>query len=110
MTGDREPPGEREPARDPGLQVERTRLAWRRSALAMTVVAILLARLALTRGGVGMAAVALIAVAWLATMALLLPWTTTTTAGRPGSRLPLSALVTAGYALLGALIIISSLG
>ncbi|MEU6015891.1 DUF202 domain-containing protein [Streptomyces sp. NPDC047515] len=53
--------------RDPGLQPERTRLAWRRTTLSCTVVALLAVRQAL-RGGatpVGILAVSLSALAWL---------------------------------------------
>ncbi len=53
--------------RDPGLQPERTRLAWRRTTLSATVVALLAVRQAL-HGGVtpaGLVAVALSALAWV---------------------------------------------
>ena len=53
--------------RDPGLQPERTRLAWRRTTLASTVVALLAVRQALHDGttGAGVLAVALSLLAWL---------------------------------------------
>ncbi|HET6358559.1 DUF202 domain-containing protein [Streptomyces sp.] len=56
------------PERDPGLQPERTRLAWRRTTLAFTVAAVLAARQ--VAGGdlstAGLVAVALSALVWLA--------------------------------------------
>ncbi|MEU4175191.1 DUF202 domain-containing protein [Streptomyces sp. NPDC026589] len=53
--------------RDPGLQPERTRLAWRRTTLSATVVALLAVRQALLGGATpaALVAVALSAAAWL---------------------------------------------
>ncbi|MFJ1803117.1 DUF202 domain-containing protein [Streptomyces sp. NPDC088180] len=53
--------------RDPGLQPERTRLAWRRTTLSATVVALLAVRQALHGGTTpaALVAVALSALAWL---------------------------------------------
>ncbi|MEV6160970.1 DUF202 domain-containing protein [Streptomyces sp. NPDC052052] len=53
--------------RDPGLQPERTRLAWRRTTLSCTVVAVLAVKQALHGGPgpAGIVAVALSALAWL---------------------------------------------
>ncbi|MFE4331117.1 MULTISPECIES: DUF202 domain-containing protein [unclassified Streptomyces] len=53
--------------RDPGLQPERTRLAWRRTTLSCTVVALLAVKQALHSGAgpAGIVAVALSALAWL---------------------------------------------
>ncbi|MFD5746865.1 DUF202 domain-containing protein [Streptomyces sp. NPDC127033] len=54
--------------RDPGLQPERTRLAWRRTTLSCTVVAILAARQAVHGGATaaGLTGAALSALVWLA--------------------------------------------
>ncbi len=55
------------PERDPGLQPERTRLAWRRTTLSFTVAAVLAARQ--VAGGelsaAGLVATALSALVWL---------------------------------------------
>jgi Domain of unknown function (DUF202) len=54
--------------RDPGLQPERTRLAWRRTTLSCTVVALLAGKAALHGGATpaGILAVSLSVLAWLA--------------------------------------------
>ncbi|MFH8474256.1 DUF202 domain-containing protein [Streptomyces sp. NPDC018000] len=53
--------------RDPGLQPERTRLAWRRTTLSCTVVALLAVKQALHDGAspAGVVAMALSALTWL---------------------------------------------
>ena len=96
--------------RDPGLPSERTRLAWRRTLLALTGVTVLLVRLAsagnLVAGLLGGMAV----VAWLAM--LTLNWYRATGTGpRRGEPLafPLTALTAAGLALLGVLLVVAGL-
>ncbi|WP_436736208.1 DUF202 domain-containing protein [Streptomyces sp. BBFR102] len=58
--------------RDPGLQPERTRLAWRRTTLSCTVVAVLAARAALHRSGgaASVSALAACCLLWVAFVAL----------------------------------------
>ncbi|TDC77531.1 DUF202 domain-containing protein [Micromonospora sp. KC606] len=87
--------------RDPGLQPERTRLAWRRTALALTVVAVLALRLALTRGVPGALLGAAVVLLWAGALVAL--WGRAAGRGpvRAGTRaLPSIALSTAGLALL----------
>ncbi|MEU2769550.1 DUF202 domain-containing protein [Streptomyces diastaticus] len=58
--------------RDPGLQPERTRLAWRRTALSFTVVAVLATRAAVHRSGGAASVLSLAAcfLLWLGFVAL----------------------------------------
>ncbi|MFJ4921479.1 DUF202 domain-containing protein [Streptomyces sp. NPDC088725] len=60
------------PPRDPGLQPERTRLAWRRTTLSCTVTAVLAVRQATRHGGTagGLTAAALSALVWLGFLAV----------------------------------------
>ncbi|MBX7268585.1 DUF202 domain-containing protein [Micromonospora sp. Llam7] len=97
-------------SRDPGLQPERTRLAWRRTALAMTVVAMLTVRLALHAGPVGAALAALAVVGWGVVVQVCWRRATGTGVSRTGGRvLAVPGLATAGFALLGAVLILRGL-
>ncbi|MFD5198934.1 DUF202 domain-containing protein [Streptomyces sp. NPDC058375] len=83
--------------RDPGLQPERTRLAWRRTTLSATVVGLLAVRQAL-HGGVAPAAlvaVALSALAWLGFLLVAHRRVLRMEAARPESLAPRGALTAA---------------
>lgn len=73
------------PARDPGLQPERTRLAWRRTTLSCTVAAVLAARAVLNQGPstTGVLACALCLLLWLGFLAVAHRRMTALTAARP---------------------------
>ncbi|MFF4245064.1 DUF202 domain-containing protein [Streptomyces sp. NPDC001822] len=86
------------PPRDPGLQPERTRLAWRRTTLACTVVGLLAGRQALHGGArpAGVLAVALSLAAWLGFLAVAHRRVTGMGSARPVPLSPRQALTAAG--------------
>jgi hypothetical protein len=98
-------------SRDPGLQPERTVLAWRRTALTVTIVTALATRLALIGGTVGGVVAVLSVAGWIAAVLIIYRRTATIppAPGAPGRVVPLLALVTIGYALMGLLLIATSL-
>ncbi|MBQ0829861.1 DUF202 domain-containing protein [Streptomyces tagetis] len=101
------------PRRDPGLQPQRTRLAWRRTTLSGTVVTVLAARSALQSGPspAAVAAGALCAVLWLAFLRLAhLRIRALDASYRPGALTPpwaaVAALCTVALAVCGAAIVL----
>lgn len=96
--------------RDPGLQPERTRLAWRRTTLAVGAVAALAARLALQRGTpLGLLGLFAAVGLWLAVLAVSHRRIQAMAPTRPaaaGRSLPAYALIIAGYAVLGVFLVI----
>ena len=105
MTSPSPPPS---PARDPGLQPERTRLAWRRTTLACTVAAVLAGRAALHRGlsPGGLVALTLCALAWLGFLLVTQARITGLRTGRPSPLAPRTAVAAAAcvvaFAVCGA--------
>lgn len=91
-----------------GLQVQRTRLAWRRTVLAATVAALLCVRLALDARPAGLSILATGAVAgtWTALFASAEHRLRCTDQRRPARTLPLVALLPVSLALIGAVLVV----
>ncbi|MEU4676089.1 DUF202 domain-containing protein [Micromonospora sp. NPDC023737] len=98
------------PLRDPGLQPERTRLAWRRSALTLTVVTALAVRLGLTGDLADAVLAGLTVILWGTVLPIY--WrrgTRTGPASHYGPSLPAVALGAAALALLGVVLVLRGL-
>lgn len=96
---------------DPGRQPERTALSWRRTALTLTVVYLLMLRMALRQGTFGLILLLVGLVVWA--VALASCWPRVTPAGSrlgPGAALPVTALAVAAFALIGVLLCVHRLG
>ncbi|GGR29250.1 hypothetical protein GCM10010497_34480 [Streptomyces cinereoruber] len=97
--------------RDPGLQPERTRLAWRRTTLSCTVVAVLAVKLAVQDETTprGLAGLALTALVWLLFLAVAHRRIRSLDTARPRPLTHrgalLAALCTIGLAVFGAALI-----
>ncbi|QGV81452.1 DUF202 domain-containing protein [Streptomyces ficellus] len=88
-------------ARDPGLQPERTRLAWRRTTLSATVAAVLAARQAVHDDvtAAGLVGAALSLLVWLVFLGVAHRRMRALVAARPGALRPRGAVVAAGCAV-----------
>lgn len=97
--------------RDPGLQAERTTLAWRRTALAGTAVVMLAARLAATGVGrpAGLMLTALAVLGWPALLAVAFRRLRGMGPGRapPTARAVGLVALTVGYAALGIVLVLA---
>lgn len=95
------------PERDPGLQPERTRMAWRRTTLTCAVAAVLAGRQALIGGPrpVAVLALALIALVWLALLTAAQRRIRALAAPRPPALGPRAAVAAAWCA-----VVLSALG
>lgn len=111
MTEGRDPGAGAGEVRDPGLQPERTRLAWRRTTLSCTVVAVLAVKLAVHDGvtAVGLTGLALSALVWIGFLAVAHRRIRSLSAARPRSLSHrgalLAAVCTLALAVLGAAMI-----
>ncbi|MGY5128688.1 DUF202 domain-containing protein [Streptomyces nigrescens] len=94
------------PDRDPGLQPERTRLAWRRTTLSATVMAVLAGRQLLQSdapGPVEVVLAVLMGLLWVAFVALAHHRMQAMATGRPPALPPWTALLLVGCTLALAL-------
>jgi hypothetical protein len=91
----------------PGLQAERTRLAWRRTTLSATIVLLLAGSRAVTGGArpLALVAIAVMALLWLAFLAIAHRRITAIGAGAPRAAPALVALLAAALALIGILLV-----